>query len=194
VRRTAAVMNMVNASYQQKMLSTADDQTEIKASNPIGRVPALILPDGETLIDSNAIIDYVIEAFDTSRQLLAIEGVARRTVLKTTVLAHGVMEKGVAISYEQNRRPKEKIYPEWLMYLEEQLNQGLDALEEIAASSSGWLHEDTITLADITTVCLIDYLGVRMPETIENKGISALLTLSKKANAIDAIGKTKPNI
>jgi glutathione S-transferase len=104
------------------------------------------------------------------------------------------MEKGVAISYEQNRRPKEKIYPEWLMYLEGQLNQGLDALEEIAASSSGWLHEDTITLADITTVCLIDYLGVRMPETIENKGISALLALSKKANSIDAIGRTKPNI
>ena len=104
------------------------------------------------------------------------------------------MEKGVAISYEQNRRPKEKIYPEWLMYLEGQLNQGLDALEEIASSSSGWLHGDTITLADITTVCLIDYLGVRMPETIESKGIPALLTLSKKANAIDAIGKTKPNI
>jgi glutathione S-transferase len=194
VRRTAAVMNIVNAQYQQKMLSTADDQAEIKASNPIGRVPALILPDGETLIDSNAIIDYVIEEFDTSRQLLAIEGVARRRVLKITLLAHGVMEKGVAISYEQNRRPKKKIYPEWLMYLEEQLNQGLDALEEIAASSSGWLHGDTITLADITTVCLIDYLGVRMPEIIENKGISALLALSKKANSIEAIGKTKPNI
>ena len=194
VRRTAAVMNMVNAPYQQKMLSTADDQTEIKASNPIGRVPALILPDGETLIDSNAIIDYVIEEFDTSRQLLAIDGVKRRRILKTTLLAHGVMEKGVAISYEQNRRPKEKIYPEWLMYLEGQLNQGLDALEKIASSSSGWLHGDTITLADITTVCLIDYLGVRMPATIESKGISALLALSKKANSMDAIGKTKPNI
>ena len=194
VRRTAAVMNMVNAQYQQKMLSTADDQTEIKESNPIGRVPALILPDGETLIDSNAIIDYVIEEFDTSRQLLAIGGAERRKILKTTLLAHGVMEKGVAISYEQNRRPTEKIYPEWLMYLEGQLNQGLNALEKIASSSSEWLHGDTITVADITTVCLIDYLGIRMPENMENRGISALLALSEKANAIDAIGKTRPNI
>ena len=136
----------------------------------------------------------MIEEFDTSRQLLAIGGAERRKILKTTLLAHGVMEKGVAISYEQNRRPTEKIYPEWLMYLEGQLNQGLNALEKIASSSSEWLHGDTITVADITTVCLIDYLGIRMPENMENRGISALLALSEKANAIDAIGKTRPNI
>jgi glutathione S-transferase len=80
------------------------------------------------------------------------------------------------------------------MYLEGQLNQGLDALEESASSSSDWLHGDTITLADITTVCLIDYLSIRMPENIKIKGMSALLALSEKANAIDAIGKTRPNI
>jgi hypothetical protein len=33
-----------------------------------------------------------------------------------------------------------------------------------------------------------------MPENMENKGISALLALSEKANTIDAIGKTRPNI
>jgi glutathione S-transferase len=193
VRRTATVMNILNIKYEQRMLSTADDQLEIKASNPIGRVPSLILPDGEALIDSNAIIDYVIGEFDLDRQLLASSGSERRMVLQTTMLAHGVMEKGVAISYEQNRRPKEKIYPEWLSYLEEQLSNGIASLESIALNSSNWLHGDKITLADITTVCAIDYLGVRMPSLVQDKSVEALLALSKKANAIDAIGNSKPS-
>ena len=193
VRRTATVLNILNVEYEQRTLSTAEDQLEIKASNPIGRVPSLILPNGEALIDSNAIIDYVIDEYDTNRQLLAISGSERRAVLQTTMLAHGVMEKGVAISYEQNRRPKEKIYPEWLSYLEEQLARGIASLEGLALTSSNWLHGDKITLADITTVCAIDYLDVRMPSFIQNKSVQALLTLSKKANAIDTIGSSKPS-
>jgi glutathione S-transferase len=186
-------MNILNIKYEQRMLSTADDQLEIKASNPIGRVPSLILPDGEALIDSNAIIDYVIGEFDLDRQLLASSGSERRVVLQTTMLAHGVMEKGVAISYEQNRRPKEKIYSEWLTYLEEQLSNGIASLESIALNSSNWLHGNKITLADITTVCAIDYLGVRMPSLVQDKSVEALRALSKKANAIDAIGNSKPS-
>jgi glutathione S-transferase len=194
VRRTAAVMNMLNVEFEQRMLSTADDQLEVYKSNPVGRIPALILNDSETLIDSNAIIDYIIEAYDLNRQLLEISGVNRRIVLQTTVLAHGVMEKGVAFSYEQNRRPKEKIYQDWLNHLQEQLEKGLTALEKIAITSPDWLHGNNITLADITVVCAFDYLRIRMPSIVNSNELVALSDLSKKANAIAAIGSTKPSV
>jgi glutathione S-transferase len=154
----------------------------------------LILNNKETLIDSNAIIDYIIDAYDLKRQLLEISGVKRRVVLQTTVLAHGVMEKGVAFSYEQNRRPKEKIYLDWLSHLQEQLEKGLAALEKIAATSPDWLHGNNITLADITVVCAFDYLRIRMPSIINSNELAALLDLSKRANVIKAIGNTRPNI
>jgi glutathione S-transferase len=194
VRRTAAVMNMLNVEFEQKMLSTADDQLEVYKSNPVGRIPALILNDSETLIDSNAIIDYIIEVYDLNRQLLELSGVNRRIVLQTTVLAHGVMEKGVAFSYEKNRRPKEKIYQDWLNHLQGQLERGLTALEKIAITSPDWLHGNNITLADITVVCAFDYLRIRMPSIVNSNELVALSDLSKKANAIAAIGSTKPSI
>jgi glutathione S-transferase len=194
VRRTAAVMNMLNVEFEQRMLSTADDQLEVYKSNPVGRIPALILNDSETLIDSNAIIDYIIEAYDLNRQLLEISGINRRIVLQTTVLAHGIMEKGVAFSYEQNRRPKEKIYQDWLNHLQEQLEKGLTALEKIAITSPDWLHGNNITLADITVVCAFDYLRIRMPSIVNSNELVALSDLSKKANAIAAIGSTKPSV
>ena len=50
------------------MLSTADDLPNILKNNPVGRVPALILNDGETLIDSGAINDHLVEAHDGERR------------------------------------------------------------------------------------------------------------------------------
>jgi glutathione S-transferase len=194
VRRTAVVMNMLDVKFEQKMLSTADDQLEVYKSNPVGRIPALILNDSETLIDSNAIIDHIIESYDLNRQLLEVSGVKRRVVLQTTMLAHGVMEKGVAFSYEQNRRPKVKIYTNWLNHIQEQLENSLSALEKIAGTDSDWLHGNDITLADITVVCAFDYLRVRMPTIVNSNELVSLIDLSKRANEITAFGSTKPNI
>jgi len=110
VRRTSVVLRLLKLSYEQKMLSTADDLDKILKSNPVGRVPALVLDDGETLVDSGAIIDHLIEAHDANRTLVPASGAARRAVLRSTAIAHGVMEKGVSSSYERNRRPAEKVY------------------------------------------------------------------------------------
>ena len=54
VRRTATALNHVGLDYDQKGLSTADDADEIRKYNPVGRVPTLILDDGEAIIDSGA--------------------------------------------------------------------------------------------------------------------------------------------
>jgi glutathione S-transferase len=93
VRRTSVVLRYLGLKYEQKMLSTADDLADILKNNPVGRVPTLILDDGETLIDSGAIIDHLVEIHDGDRRLLPAFGAARRAALRTTALAHGVMEK-----------------------------------------------------------------------------------------------------
>ena len=37
------------------------DRAEVRAKNPLGRIPALVLDTGEVLIDSDAIIDHLDE-------------------------------------------------------------------------------------------------------------------------------------
>jgi len=159
----------------------------------VGRVPALILADGETLLDSGAIIDHLVETHDTERKLVPASGAARRAVLKTTALAHGVMEKGVSSSYERNRRPEEKVYQDWVDRCDGQAESGLRALEAQAAqATSEWLHGDEITLGDITAVLAYEFVRASARYVIDRNDFPALAALVAKAKAIPAFAESKP--
>jgi glutathione S-transferase len=193
VRRTSVVLKLLGLTYEQSMLSTADDLPDIFKRNPVGRVPALILDDGETLLDSGAIIDHLIEAHDQDRKLLPSLGAARRAVLRTTALAHGVMEKGVSSSYERNRRPEDKIFQGWIDRCDGQVESGLQALEVQAAAKTGeWLHGNHITLGDITVVLAYQFVRASARYVVDRNAFMALATLSDKANAMPIFAETKP--
>ena len=106
VRRTAVILKLLDLPYEQRGLSTADDADEIAKINPVVRVPSLVLESGECLIDSNAIIDHLMEVGDPDHGLLPANGAERRAVLRLAAIGHGVMEKAVASSYERGRRPR----------------------------------------------------------------------------------------
>ena len=53
----------------------------MRATNPLGRVPSLILSDGTTLIDSMAILDWLDQQVGPERALMLAKGPARREVL-----------------------------------------------------------------------------------------------------------------
>ena len=91
VRRTGIVLKTLGMAYEEKGLSTADDGAEIQKINPVGRVPSLVLDDGETLVDSQAIIDHLLEVGDPDNTLLAPSGAERRAVLRLCALATGAI-------------------------------------------------------------------------------------------------------
>jgi glutathione S-transferase len=189
VRRTATVLKLIGLDFEQYGLSTADDGEEIRKHNPVGRVPALILDDGEVLIDSGAIIDHLNELAPADRKLIPESGASRRKVLRLTAIAHGVAEKGVASAYERNRRPDEKVWQDWVDLVEGQVSGGLGELEE-AASGGGWLAGDAVTLADVTAVCAYDFIAIIAPYLVKDGAYPNLQALSERANALPAFADT----
>jgi glutathione S-transferase len=193
VRRTSVVLKLLGLEYEQAMLSTADDLPDILKRNPVGRVPAFILDDGEALLDSGAIIDHLVEVHDKDGKIIPTSGAARRAVLRTTALAHGVMEKGVSSSYERNRRPEDKVFQDWVDRCDGQAESGLQALEaEAAAATTEWLHGDHVTLADVTTVLAYVFVKASARYVIERNDFPALAALADKANAMPEFADTKP--
>ena len=69
-RRVAITLNIYGVPFEQRTLSGFDNRAEVRASNPLGRIPALVLDSGETLIDSNAIIDHLDEVYGHDRPLI----------------------------------------------------------------------------------------------------------------------------
>ncbi len=194
VRRVASVMRLLKIDFEQRFLATADSIQDIAKFNPLGRVPSLVLDDSEILIDSSAIIDYLLELKDQNGDLLPKTGSERRSILRTVAIAHGVMEKGVASSYEQTRRSPEKVSDEWLSYLQKQIIWGLEDLERKAEHTSEWLHGDRLTLADVTSICAFDDINMRHPVLFDANSFLALKKLTDQGNKLPAFFETKPAI
>ena len=194
VRRVASVMRLLKIDFEQRFLATADSIQDIAKFNPLGRVPSLVLNDSEILIDSSAIIDYLLELKDQNGDLLPKTGSERRSILRTVAIAHGVMEKVVASSYEQTRRSPEKVSDEWLSYLQKQIIWGLEDLERKAEHTSEWLHGDRLTLADVTSICAFDYINMRHPALFDANSFLALKKLTDQGNKLPAFSETKPAI
>ena len=188
VRRTATMMELLGLTYERRPIATTD-VAELTKVNPLGRVPALVLSDGETLIDSAAIIDYILEIGDRDHRLLAASGKPRRDALRASAFATGVMEKGVAAAYEMRQRPSDSVHHPWLQHLKGQIHAGVAELEA-AMRDRQWLLGTKPGVGDVNIVVAYDFIARAHPE-IAAKGWPVLGDLSKRANALSAFKRTQ---
>ena len=73
VRRVAVSLNLLKVPFEHKNWSVGTEFELILQFNPLGRVPTLVQPDGESLIDSSAILDFLDESAE-QRALLPRSG------------------------------------------------------------------------------------------------------------------------
>ncbi len=160
VRRVAISMRLLDMPFEHRNWSVGKDQGDIRRYNPLGRVPTLVLDDGEALIESSAILDYLDETAGTARALLPRSGSERRLALKLMAVATGAADKGVAQLYEGAFRPAEKRHEPWVERCRSQMHEGLAELDRYAATldGKGWLIDTQITQVDITVSCAATFL------------------------------------
>ena len=89
VRRVAVALLIYEIVYDHVPWSTFGDGDLVARHNPLKRVPALVLDDGEVLIESGAILDYLDERVGPDRALLPLSGAARRAALRRIALMTG---------------------------------------------------------------------------------------------------------
>ena len=101
VRRVAVSMHQLGIAFEHRPWSVGKDQARIRQLNPVGRVPVLLLTNGEALIESAMILDYVDELAGDDRRLLPAAGPARRAVQDWLALSTATVDKGIQIVYER---------------------------------------------------------------------------------------------
>jgi len=158
-RRVAISLKVLGIAYQHDTRSVFGDFESMRTTNPLGRIPSLILDSGETLIDSAAILDHLDELAGPERALLPPSGKPRREALQRIALANGAVDKiGGGVNYETLIRPSRYRWPDWI---ERCKTQGLGALAALEALD--W-PAAPIDQAQITTVCAFDYIQVTIAE------------------------------
>ena len=101
VRRVAIAMRLYGLAFEHRPWSTFGEGDKIAPFNPLRRVPTLVLDDGEALIESAAILDYLDELVGPDMAMIAARGPERRRALKTIALATGLGDKSVSLVYER---------------------------------------------------------------------------------------------
>ena len=76
VRRVAVSMTTLDMVFEHRNWSVGKDFEAIRRYNPLGRVPTVVLDDGEVLIDSGAVLDYLDDRVGPERALLPSTGAA----------------------------------------------------------------------------------------------------------------------
>src|SRR5262245_50924061 len=164
VRRGAISLHLPGLPFERDTRSVFADAEAMRRVNPLGRIPSLVLDDGEVLIDSAAILDHVDQTVGPDRALVPASGAARRQALRIIALGSGAVDKAGAIAYERLLRPAEKVHEPWIDRCATQLASALDTLEGLEATP--WLTGPRMMQPDIMVGAMLGYLKLRVPEAL----------------------------
>jgi glutathione S-transferase len=165
VRRVAISLEQLGVAFEHRPWSVGRDQAKLRELNPLGRVPVVLLADGQTLIESSIILDYFDEQAGPQRRLLPAAGAPRRAVQDWLALTTGTLDKGIQIVYDKVFKPAELQHEPWLQRCREQTAGALAELDRRCAECVGapWLVGEAISQADVTLASFITYLRDAVP-------------------------------
>jgi len=133
----------------------------VPSLNPLGKVPVLVLEDGESVFDSRVIVEY-LDHVSPVAHLIPAEPKSRMMVRGVEALADGVTDAAVAVFLEKKRASAQQS-DDWLLLQEKTLFRGLEALAE-ALGEKPWYLGNSMTLADVACGCMLGYLDLRFAE------------------------------
>jgi glutathione S-transferase len=165
--RIVAAEKHIEVTLEEVVLSAPD--CPVKQHNPLGKVPVLVLPDGDSLYDSRVIVEYLDNRTPLAH-LIPQELNAKVKVRRCEALADGICDAAVATMLEQRK----SIDKQEAALIERQMSKvtsGLKTLNEDLGKVEGvgknsWCVNGTFSLADIAVGCMLGYLNLRFGSVI----------------------------
>ncbi len=184
VRRVAVTLQHYGMAYERRVLSVYSDFAQTLAVNPLGKVPALELDDGEVLFDSQMILDHLDELAGLEKALTPAEGPPRRQVLRRMTVAQGLAEKAVALRVELFHRAPGTTDPAWAERLEQQVRSSLNWLE--AQAPDPWFDGTGLRQDDVTAAVTQTFLANKLPDLMAAESCPKLGRLAAACEALPA--------
>lgn len=136
----------------------ADPDCPVKQYNPLGKVPVLVLPDGDSLYDSRVIVEYLDNRTPLAH-LIPQDPTAKIKVRRWEALADGVCDAAVSVMLEQ-RKPEAQQSSAHIEKQFDKVTRGLNVLN-LDLAKKKWCVNEKFSLADIALGCALGYLDLR---------------------------------
>ncbi|MBZ8133981.1 glutathione S-transferase family protein [Afifella sp. IM 167] len=185
VRRVGVALTLYEIAFEQRPWSTFGDRDRIRPYNPLMRVPTLVLADGDVLIESHAILDYLDRLVGPERAMYPVEEPARHRAIKLASLASGLADKAVSLFYELRLHGEKSDL--WMERCRAQIGGVLDALEaDRAARETPYWFGERIGHGDIVVAAALRFLAEAHRGLIDMAGYPALKAHAERLEALPA--------
>lgn len=174
----------LNDRIEFNEVNLRDKPEALFAANPLGKIPALVLDHGSTLIDSPVICEYLETLVPEPR--FYPQGDARFHALALTALADGIMDSAIAIFMEK-LRPEELHFEKIIAKHYADIARAVAALEAQRA-----VFEKEMNIAAIAACAALAYVSFRRPEIKWQADAPALAQWHEAFSARESIRLTQP--
>jgi glutathione S-transferase len=162
VRKVRVAMAEKRLEYELVLEDVWSAATGIQQSNPLGKVPCLVMEDGGAMFDSRVIVEY-LDTLSPVGKLIPPNGRERAEVKCWEALADGVLDAAVLVRLERNQRAPEQQSAAWIARQLGKVNAGLAAMST-GLKDKPFCSGNYYTLADVAVGCALGWLDFRFPE------------------------------
>jgi len=159
-----------------------DDTARLTKVNPLGKIPALILDNGEVIFDSPLIVEVLFHMVEGP----ALSFEERLKQQKLHALADGMMDAAVSAQMER-RRPDAEPSAFWMTRWRDALLRALAEVEKNMIRDADDWHIGSMALA-----CALDYICFRHPDIAWRNDRPLTFAWYRTAMRKDIMIKTDP--
>ena len=184
VRIAASVLGLAS-KIEVTATSLEDPADRLYEQNPLGKIPVLVLDDGNTYYDSRVILEY-LDYLAGGGRIIPREAPARFEALRLQALCDGMLDACLLQVYEGRYRPAEMKVQAWVDRQNGKVARGMQALEAAPPALT-----PVPDIGQITLACLLGYRDLRFGGTWRKEYPKLLAWHDKFAAQVPAFGETK---
>jgi glutathione S-transferase len=184
IKIAASVLNL--PAIEIVVANTLDPDDQVRADNPLGKIPTLVLANGSTIYDSRVILEY-LDLFAGGDKIIPADPSKRFKALTMQALADGICDAALLQVYEGRFRETDKQNPVWLEHQRGKVERGLNALELHTPVDQGALPD----IGNIAVACALGYLDLRFEGRWRQNHSKLGEWLSRFETAIPAYAATR---
>ena len=189
-RKVRVVMAEKKIDYEFVLEDVWSVDTRITASNPLGKVPCLIMDDGGALFDSRVIVEY-LDNLTPLHRMIPPTGRARIEVKCWEALADGLTDAAILVRIENTQRAEHERSAKWVARQMSKVEAALQAMSK-GLGDKAWCCDERYSLADIATGCALGWIEFRFPELRWRTDYPNLAGLVDRLHTRPSFADTRP--
>jgi len=164
VRKVRVVMAEKKLDFEFVSEDVWSAQTTIADSNPLGKVPCLVMEGAEALFDSRVIVEY-LDTLSPVGKLIPASGRERSEVKTWEALADGLLDAAILARLEATwgGRTEAQRSQAWIDRQLGKIDASLIAMSR-GLGDKPYCSGIHLSLADIAVGCAVGYLDFRFPD------------------------------